>query len=103
MDLTDLCYNFSKKSKKDKKMKKISVILFLIVFKGFLMAAVVENIEVKNIKVPIIYEHSKLIPAVSIQIVFKGSGAINDKDKPGLAYLSALMLNEGTNQNKEFL
>ena len=60
------------------------------------MSAVVTNVEVKGRDIPLIYEKSSLIPATTIQIVFKGSGAIGDEKKHGLANLSALMLNEGT-------
>lgn len=47
-------------------------------------------------KIPLIYEQNSLLPIVSIHIVFSFSGSVNDKDKSGLAKLSAKILGEGT-------
>lgn len=47
-------------------------------------------------KIPLIYEQNNLLPIVSIHIIFSLSGSVNDKDKSGLAKLSAKILGEGT-------
>lgn len=54
--------------------------------------------EVNNIKIPVIYEESNLLPIGSIQLVFIGGGSINDGDKNGLSRLGASILNEGTKE-----
>lgn len=59
------------------------------------MATELHEIEVKGVKVPLIYEKSTLLPTANIQIVFLGSGA-NSETIPGLAYAMAKILNEGT-------
>ena len=60
------------------------------------MASKIINVEVKGVKVPIIYEHDAQLPIVSMQLVLKNSGTINDGNLSGLARMSASMLNEGT-------
>lgn len=56
----------------------------------------VEHIDVNGVDVPIIFEKDTRLPIVSLQLVFRQSGAIEDGDHPGLARLTASMLNEGT-------
>ncbi len=61
-----------------------------------LMASTVEFIEVNGVKVPFIYEQDSRLPLVSMQVVFTGSGSIDEGDQHGLARLSAKMMNEGS-------
>ncbi len=59
------------------------------------MAANLSEITVKESKVPVIFEQSRYIPIVSMQLVFTNAGHLaNTKD--GLADMSATLLNEGT-------
>ncbi|MBT5934103.1 pitrilysin family protein [uncultured Sulfurimonas sp.] len=60
------------------------------------MAAKTETIEIKGVKIPLIYEEDNRLPLVSTQIVFTNSGSITDIQKAGLAKVSAKILNEGT-------
>ena len=60
------------------------------------MGTQLDFLEVKNMKVPLIYEQEKRLPIVSIQLVFRNSGSITDNNHTGLARLSAKMINEGT-------
>ncbi|MDP3588359.1 MAG: pitrilysin family protein [Sulfuricurvum sp.] len=60
------------------------------------MASTLEFIEIKGVKVPFIYEEDKRLPIVSMQVVFTGSGSIDEGNNPGLARVSAKMMNEGT-------
>jgi len=76
-------------------MKKI--ILLLIAVQGVLMAAIIQEIEVKGSKVPVIYEQEKYLPIVSIQLVFKNAGHLSNT-KDGLADMSARLMNEGTSK-----
>jgi len=74
-------------------MRNIVILIFLGVT---LMASKIINVEVKGVNVPIIYEHDTQLPIVSMQLVLKNSGTINDGNLSGLASMSASMLNEGT-------
>jgi len=56
----------------------------------------VEQVEVNGIKVPMIFEKDTRLPIVSMQLVFRQSGSIEDGADAGLAKVSASMLNEGT-------
>ena len=60
------------------------------------MASTLEFIEVKGVKIPFIYEQDTRLPIVSMQVVFTGSGSIDEGSNAGLARLSAKMMNEGT-------
>ncbi len=77
-------------------MKKIVILLILL--QGIAMSQGIEEIEVNGTKVPMVFEQSKYLPIVSMQIVFKDSGALYDT-KAGLADLSANLLREGTKKD----
>jgi len=76
-------------------LKKIIIILLLL--QGALMAALVKEIEIKESKVPVVFEEEKYLPIVSIQLVFKNAGHLSNT-KDGLADMSARLLNEGTSK-----
>jgi predicted Zn-dependent peptidase len=48
--------------------------------------------------IPFIHEESKLLPIVSLQLIFSGHGSIADGKKAGLAKITSAMLNEGTKE-----
>ncbi|WP_457745187.1 M16 family metallopeptidase [Sulfurimonas sp.] len=75
-------------------MKKI--ILTLLIIGQILMAAQIDSIEVKGIRIPLIFEKDTRLPLVNTQIVFTDSGSITDTKIAGLARFSAKILNEGT-------
>jgi len=77
-------------------MKKIVITLFII--GQILMAAKIDSIEVKGIKVPLIFEEDKRLPLVNTQIIFTNSGSITDTKIAGLSRFSAKILNEGTKE-----
>lgn len=60
------------------------------------MAATIKEIEVKGMKIPLIYEEDKRLPLVTMQFVFTNSGSITDTTKPGLAKFSSRVMSEGT-------
>ncbi|WP_428026612.1 M16 family metallopeptidase [Arcobacter sp.] len=60
------------------------------------MGAQIEHIKINNTNIPIIFEEQHSLPTFNLQLVFKNSGYIKDKDKSGLSTLSARVLNEGT-------
>ncbi len=62
------------------------------------MSASLNEITIKDTKVPMIFEESKQLPIVSFQLVFKNAGHLaNTID--GLADISAKLLNEGTSKD----
>ena len=77
-------------------MKKI--LLLLLLLQGLLMASTLNYITVEGVKIPLIHEEDKRLPMVSMQVVFEVSGSIEDKKLPGLAKMSAKMMNEGTSK-----
>ncbi|MDD2265535.1 pitrilysin family protein [Sulfuricurvum sp.] len=60
------------------------------------MASTLDFVEVKGVKVPVIFEEDKRLPIVSMQLVFTGSGSIDEGKHIGLARVTAKMLNEGS-------
>ncbi|MEA1916835.1 MAG: pitrilysin family protein [Campylobacterota bacterium] len=72
-------------------------ILITILILGYtIMAATVQTLHVDGTKIPLIHEKDKRLPLISLQLVFKNSGAITTPLNAGLAKLSAKMLNEGS-------
>ncbi len=71
-------------------------IFLLLVIQGVLLSATLEEIEVKGVKVPFIFEKDSTLPIASLELVFVNSGSIEDKDHPGIAAFTASILNEGT-------
>lgn len=60
------------------------------------MASTLDFIEVKGVKIPFIFEEEKRLPIISMQLVFTGSGSVDEGKQFGLARMSAKMLNEGS-------
>ncbi len=76
----------------------MKIFLTLLIIGQILMAAKIQTIEIKGVKIPLIYEEDNRLPLVSTQIVFTNSGSITDIKKAGLAKVSAKILNEGTKE-----
>lgn len=72
--------------------------LLLLLIQGYLMSATVKHIKINNIDIPVIFEQDKNLPILNLQLVFKNSGYMQDKNKSGLASLSAKLLDEGTKE-----
>jgi len=60
------------------------------------MASTINYITVEGVQVPLIHEEDTRLPMVSMQLIFRQSGSIEDGKLPGLAKISAKMMNEGT-------
>lgn len=58
----------------------------------------IENIVVKNTKIPLIYEKNDALAIVSLKLVFKAAGSV-ENPKPGLANFCAKALSEGTKKD----
>jgi len=71
----------------------------IIFFLGvFIMASEVKHIDIKGEQIPVVYEHSKQLPIVTMQFIFQNSGSLNTSTD-ALAELSAKLLNEGTKKD----
>jgi len=81
---------------RDFKLKKI--LIWIILIQGILMSATLSHIDINGTKVPMIFEESKNLPIVSLQLVFQNSGTLTDT-KGGLVNMSAKLLNEGTKKD----
>ena len=75
-------------------MKKL--LFLLLIIQGVLLSSVVDSVEVKGVRVPVIFEKDSSLPIVSMQLVFKNSGNLFSGKKEGLSKFVASMLNEGT-------
>ncbi|NLY04041.1 MAG: insulinase family protein [Campylobacter sp.] len=53
------------------------------------------NLVHNDIKIPLLYEFDDSLPVVTLKLVFRASGSVNES-KPGLARLVGNLLNEGT-------
>ena len=62
------------------------------------MSATIKHININNVDIPVIFEEQKSLPILNLQLIFKNSGYIKDKDSLGLANLSSKILNEGTKE-----
>jgi predicted Zn-dependent peptidase len=71
-------------------------LLSLFLLGQILMAATIDTIKVNGISVPFIYEKETRLPLTTTQVIFTNSGSIKNTEIPGLASLSAKLLNEGT-------
>jgi len=76
----------------------IKIFLAILILGNIIMAATIQHIEVKGMKIPLIFEEDKRLPIVTMQFVFKNSGTITDIDKAGLAKFSAKVMSEGTSK-----
>jgi len=74
------------------------ILLILLIIQGISMASTLDYIKVEGVQIPLIYEEDKRLPMVSMQLVFKKSGSIEDGELPSLAKISAKMMNEGTSE-----
>jgi len=77
-------------------LKKILIVLLLL--QGWLMSEEILKVDVSGTEVPVIFEKSDYVPIVSMQIVFRDSGALYD-GKAGMAAMSAKLLSEGTKKD----
>jgi len=79
--------------------KLFSIIFFITLTQGTIMAATIDTLELKNTKIPLIFEKSDTLPIFNLQLVFKNSGSMIDGDKNGLTTLTSKILNEGTKKD----
>ena len=76
-------------------MKKI--FLAILILGNTIMAATIDYIEVKGMKIPLIFEDDRRLPLVTMQFIFQNGGSVTDT-KSGLAKFSAKVMGEGTSK-----
>lgn len=62
------------------------------------MSAEIKHIDIKGIKIPVVFEKQKSLPTFNLQLIFKNRGYIQDNELSGLASMSSKLLNEGTKE-----
>ncbi len=72
------------------------VIIILMILQGVLLSKMIETVEIKGVKVPLIFEKDSTLPIASMELIFENSGSIQDKNHPGIAAFASSILNEGT-------
>jgi len=60
------------------------------------MSAIIKKINISGVQVPVIYEQDNSLPVVSLELIFRNSGSLEDGNFSGLARFSSKMFNEGT-------
>jgi len=75
-----------------------NILLLFLIIQGISMASMLDHITVEGQQIPLIYEEDRRLPMVSMQLVFRKSGSIEDGELPSLAKISAKMMNEGTSE-----
>ncbi|MDO7252408.1 M16 family metallopeptidase [Helicobacter cappadocius] len=80
-----------------------NLVLVLLLFLGVQMNAstpkdAIKFYDIKNVKIPVVYEQSNLLPTGFVQLVFIGGGNVNDGNKIGLSKIASSILNEGTKE-----
>lgn len=55
------------------------------------------DLNVRNTKIPLLFEHDESLPIVNLKLIFKVAGSISDT-KGGIAKICARVLNEGTKE-----
>jgi len=87
----ELKYTFFQNS-----LKKIMIMIFLM--QGLLMAETIQKLDYKETQVPVIFEDSKTLPIISMQLVFTNAGHLSNT-KDGQADMASKLLNEGTKKD----
>ncbi len=72
-----------------------NILIIFLFLEGVLMSQSLSSIEIKGVKVPVIFEKDSHLPIASLQLVVQKSGSIEDGKKAGLARFTASILNEG--------
>ncbi len=87
---------FRRNANQNYSLKSIS--LFILLLQGLLMAETVKEIEIKDTKVPVVFETGNFVPIISMQLVFTNAGHLSNS-KDGLASIASKLLNEGTRKD----
>ena len=72
------------------------LITIMIILQGALVSGIIEKVDINGVEIPIVYEQNSALPIVSLQLVIKSAGSIENGTKDGLAMFTANILNEGT-------
>jgi len=72
------------------------LITIMIILQGALVSGVIDNINIKGVEVPILYEKNSALPIVSLQVVITNAGSLQDGNTLGVVKFTSRMLGEGT-------
>lgn len=78
-------------------MKKVLLSL-MILLQGVLVAQEISKITVQGVDIPVVFEKDASLPLVSLQLVIKNGGSMEDGHNEGVAKFLAAMLGEGTKE-----
>ena len=78
-------------------MKK-TVLCFMILLQGVLMAQEISKLTIHGVDIPIVFEKESSLPIVSVQLVVKNGGSMEDGAHEGIAKFLAAILGEGTKE-----
>ncbi len=78
-------------------MKNIWLVI-MIFLQGVGVAQEVGQINVKGVNIPVVFEKESSLPLVSVQLVVKNAGSMEDGSNAGIAKFTAGMLGEGTKE-----
>ena len=78
-------------------MKKLLLSL-MILLQGVLVAQEISKIAIQGVDIPVVFEKDASLPLVSLQLVIKNGGSMEDGNNEGIAKFLAAMLGEGTKE-----
>jgi predicted Zn-dependent peptidase len=93
--------NNSKKRFSEKLETFPRMVIILLILSEFLMGSSLNSLKIGNENIPFIFEESRQLPIVSMQLVFEVAGSISDENLSGVANLAASLLNEGSSISDE--
>ena len=70
----------------------------MILLQGVLVAQEIGNIAIQGVDIPVVFEKDASLPLVSLQLVIKNGGSMEDGNNEGIAKFLAGMLGEGTKE-----
>jgi len=70
----------------------------MIMIQGVLVAQEISQINVSGVNIPVVFEKDTSLPLVSVQLVVKNAGSMEDAHNEGIARFVAAMLGEGTKE-----
>ena len=78
-------------------MKKLLLSL-MILLQGVLVAQEIGKIAIQGVDIPVVFEKDASLPLVSLQLVIKNGGSMEDGTNEGITKFLAAMLGEGTKE-----
>ncbi len=70
----------------------------MIFLQGVLVAQEISTLRINGVDVPVVFERDTSLPIVSVQVVVKNAGSMEDAEKHGIAEFLAGMMGEATKE-----